>query len=111
MQQTEARVVLTTVASAEEAERLVRTLLERRLIACGTLLPRARSWYRWNDAIADELEFVVLLKTSADRIEALERAFEELHSYKVPELLAVPVVAGLTKYLDWIATETTATPE
>ena len=111
MQQTEARVVLTTVASAEEAERLVRTLLERRLIACGTLLPQARSWYRWNDAIADELEFVVLLKTSADRIESLERAFEELHSYKVPELLAVPVVAGLTKYLDWIATETTATPE
>ncbi|HSJ64480.1 MAG TPA: divalent-cation tolerance protein CutA [Gemmatimonadaceae bacterium] len=111
MHQTEARVVFTTVASTEEAERLVRTLLDRRLIACGTLLPRARSWYRWNDAIADESEYVVLLKTTAARIGELERAFEELHSYKVPELLAVPVAAGLGKYLDWIATETAAVPE
>jgi periplasmic divalent cation tolerance protein len=106
MDQTEARVVLTTVASAEEAQRLVRTLLERRLIACGTLLPRARSWYRWNDAIADETEYVLLLKTTAERVPALEQAFEELHSYKVPELLALPVASGLEKYLHWISDET-----
>ena len=109
MEQTAARVVFTTVSGAEEAERLVRTLLERRLIACGTILPPARSLYRWNDAIADEAEVVVLMKTAADRLDALEAAFEELHSYKVPELLAIPVAAGLSKYIDWIEAETATT--
>ena len=99
-------VVLTTVANDSEAERLVRALLERRLIACGTILPEARSLYRWNEAIADEREVVVLLKTNRARVDALEAAFEELHPYKVPELLALPVAAGLQKYLGWIGAET-----
>lgn len=99
-------VVLTTVATAEEAERLVRALLERRLIACGTILPPARSLYRWNDAIADETEHVVLLKTREGRMDALEAAFGELHPYKVPELLALPASHGLRRYVDWIAGET-----
>ena len=99
-------VVLTTVATDAEAEQLVRALLERRLIACGTILPQARSLYRWNEAIADEREYVVLLKTNRARVAALEKAFGELHSYKVPELLAIPVTAGLEKYLAWIGDET-----
>lgn len=86
--------------------RLVRALLERRLIACGTLLPGARSLYRWEGKLADEREVVVMLKTRSARLEALTGAFTELHPYKVPELLAVPVAAGLEKYLDWINTET-----
>lgn len=106
MERTEALVVLTTVANDTEAEQLVRALLERRLIACGTILPQARSLYRWNDAVADEREVVVLLKSHRERIEALEQAFEELHPYKVPELLALPVSAGLRKYLAWIGDET-----
>lgn len=104
-------VVLTTLATRDEAERLVLALLERRLIACGTILPEARSLYRWNDAIADEREVVVLLKTNRSRIEALEVAFEELHPYKVPELLALPVAAGLSKYLAWIGAETDSLTE
>ena len=104
---TDAVVVLTTVASDDEAVALVRGLLERRLIACGTILPAARSIYRWNDRVADEVEVVVLLKTRAERLEALEPAFAELHPYKVPELLALPVTAGLGRYLEWISAETT----
>ena len=111
MEQTEAIVVLTTVANDTEAERLVRALLERRLIACGTILPEARSLYRWNEAVADEREVVVLLKTTRARLEALEAAFEELHPYKVPELLALPVAAGLHKYLAWIGDETATLAE
>ena len=110
MERTEALVVLTTVANDIEAEQLVRALLERRLIACGTILPQARSLYRWNDAVADEREVVVLLKSHRERIEALEQAFEELHPYKVPELLALPVSAGLRKYLAWIGDETAPAP-
>ena len=99
-------VVLTTVSSDEEAVTFVRELLDRRLIACGTLLAGARSLYRWQGK-ADEHEVVVLLKTRSARLDSLRTAFSELHPYKVPELLALPVEAGLEKYLDWINGETT----
>ncbi|HUX34368.1 MAG TPA: divalent-cation tolerance protein CutA [Gemmatimonadaceae bacterium] len=107
MPHTDAIVVLTTVANDDEAVRLVRALLERRLIACGTLVPGARSLYRWQGKIADEREVVILLKTRSARLETLQAAFGELHPYKVPELLALPVSAGLAKYLEWISGETT----
>ncbi len=107
MPHTDAVVVMTTVSTSDEAVALVRALLERRLIACGTMLPPARSLYRWEGKLADEQEIVVLLKTRSARIEALEAAFRELHPYKVPELLALEVAAGAEKYLGWIAGETT----
>jgi len=106
----DAVVVLTTVASADEAVALVRSLLDRRLVACGTVLPGARSLYRWEGKVADEQEQVVLLKTLANRVPSLEEAFGELHPYRVPELLALPVAAGLGRYLDWIAAETEPLP-
>ena len=106
MQSSDAIVVLTTLASESEAVKLVNTLLERRLIACGTIVPAARSLYRWKGKLADETEVLVLLKTRSARIEALEMAFDELHPYKVPELLAIPVTAGNAKYLGWIGAET-----
>src|SRR5688572_18894183 len=106
MPHTDATVVLTTVANDDEAVKLVRTLLERRLIACGTLLPGARSLYRWQGKIADEKETVILLKTRSARVEALQEAFTELHPYKVPELLVLSVDTGLGKYIDWINEET-----
>jgi periplasmic divalent cation tolerance protein len=99
-------VVLTTVASAEEAVKLVRALLDRRLIACGNVLPGVRSLYRWEGKVADEQEVIVILKTKTARLEAIELAFSELHPYKVPELLALPVAAGLHRYLEWIDDET-----
>ena len=107
MPHTDAIVVLTTVASDEEAAKLVRALLERRLIACGTMFPGARSMYRWQGKIADEKEVVIMLKTRSARLDSLRSAFAELHPYKVPELLALPVAAGLEKYLEWINGETT----
>lgn len=106
MKPTDAITVLTTVASADEAVTLVRALLERRLIACGTLLPGARSLYRWEGRIADEPEVLVLLKTRKTRLQGLQAAVEELHPYKVPELLALPVTAGNEKYLAWLNRET-----
>lgn len=102
----DAIVVLMTLATPEEAVTLVQTLLERRLIACGNILPGVRSLYRWEGKVADEREVIVLMKTKAARLEALELAFGELHPYKVPELLALPVSAGLHKYLEWIDDET-----
>ena len=107
MPHTDAIVVMTTLASTDEAVKLVRALLERRLVACGTVLPGGRSLYRWQGKNADEQEAVVLLKTRSARLETLQLAFAELHPYKVPELLALPVTAGNAKYLEWINGETT----
>jgi periplasmic divalent cation tolerance protein len=101
-----ATVVLTTLGSEEEAVALVRELLDRRLVACGTLLPSARSLYRWEGKVADEREVVVLLKTTRARLPALEDAFRERHPYALPELLAVPVSAGLARYVAWVEAET-----
>ena len=106
MPHTDAIIVMTTVASTEEAVKLIRELLERRLIACGTMLPGARSLYRWEGRIADESETVVLLKTRSAVLHALESAFAELHPYKVPELLALSATSGLEKYVAWINAET-----
>jgi len=106
MPHTDAIVVLTTVASDEEAVKFVRALLDRRLIACGTLVPGARSIYRWQGKIADESEVLLLLKTRSARVEALQEAFKELHPYKVPEFLVLSVDTGLAKYLEWINGET-----
>ena len=106
MPHTDAIVVLTTVSNEEEGVKLVKELLERRLIACGTLLPGARSIYRWQGKTADERETMIVLKTRSARVEALHSAFAELHPYKVPELLALSVDSGLDKYVEWINGET-----
>jgi periplasmic divalent cation tolerance protein len=106
MPHSDAIVVLTTVSNDEEAVKLVRALLDRRLIACGTLVPGARSIYRWQGKIADERETLLLLKTRSARVQSLQEAFRELHPYKVPELLALSVDSGFEKYLEWINGET-----
>lgn len=106
MAHSDAVVVLTTVSNEEEGVKLVKELLERRLIACGTLLPGARSIYRWQGKTADERETMIVLKTRSARVEALQGAFAELHPYKVPELLALSVDSGLDKYVEWINGET-----
>ncbi len=94
-------VVLMT-APAGDAESLGRHLVEEGLAACATLLPGAVSIYRWEGAIERQEECQLILKATAARVpELLERAVE-LHPYDVPELLVLPVVAGLPGYLDWV---------
>jgi periplasmic divalent cation tolerance protein len=101
----QALVVLTTLASREDARALVRSLVEDRLVACGTLLVDATSIYRWEGAMKEEREVVVLLKTDASRWEALSAAIQQRHPYTVPELLALPVARGLDRYLSWVTGE------
>jgi len=106
---TDAVIVFTTIANEEEAVKLIRELLDRRLIACGTVQSGGRSIYRWEGKIADETEAILMLKTRSGCVEGLRRAFTELHPYKVPELLAIPVTGGLERYLGWINSETSLT--
>jgi periplasmic divalent cation tolerance protein len=97
-----ARIVLTTESTLEEANKLGRTLVEERLVACATLLPVVQSIYHWNDQIQSAPETMVLLKTSAEKLEALESRLKELHSYRVPEFLVLPVENGSAAYLEWL---------
>src|ERR1700739_883740 len=98
----QARIVLTTESTLEEANKLGRTLVEERLVACATLLPVVQSIYYWKDHIHSAPETMVMLKTSADKLEALEIRMRELHSYRVPEFLVIPVEMGTKLYLDWL---------
>ena len=98
----QARIVLTTESTLEEANKLGRTLVEERLVACATLLPVVQSIYYWKEQIQSAPETMVLLKTSTDRLEQLEKRLKELHSYRVPEFLVVPVESGSATYLEWL---------
>jgi periplasmic divalent cation tolerance protein len=96
------RLVFTTFANAEDAARVVRTLVEEKVAACGTILPGARSIYRWKDAIEDTGESLVLLKTSVERFPNLEMRLLAIHPYETPEIVALDPAAVSSDYADWV---------
>lgn len=98
-------VVLTTCDSQEQAERLARHVIEQRLSACVNILPGARSIYRWKDNIEDAAEFVLLIKSRRDVFDKLREAIAHLHTYEIPEVIALPVVDGSEAYLGWLDRE------
>jgi periplasmic divalent cation tolerance protein len=99
---TDALIVFTTFASEEDAARVVRSLLDERLIACGNLVPGVRSLYRWKDGVADEREVMAILKTRKQDWTALLSRLHELHPYETPECVAVRIAAGAPKYMAWL---------
>ncbi len=103
---TPAIVVLVTVGSEREAETIATALLEERLAACVNMTGPVRSLYRWEGRIADDQEWQLIIKTQARLFEALAARVRALHSYDVPEIIALPVLAGTTDYMDWIQNET-----
>ena len=103
---TDAIVVLVTTPTPERAAEIARALVEERLAACGNVVPGLRSIYRWEGKLEDEAEALLVLKTTQARFEALKARVLALHPYAVPEVLALPVVAGSAPYLAWIAAET-----
>ena len=96
-------VVLVTGSNARECARIARRLLERRLIACANLVPQIRSLYTWEGKVADERECLMVLKSSREMFPALKAEIEKLHSYSVPEIIALPIIEGSSNYLNWIA--------
>lgn len=96
------RVLLTTFAGEDAAGAAVRTLVEERLAACGTILPGARSIYRWKDGIEDASETLVLLKTTEAGSAALEARLRELHPYEVPEILKFDPASVTPAYGRWV---------
>ena len=98
----ERAVVLSTVGSAEEAERIAHALVERGLAACVNVVPGIVSIYRWKGAVEREAELLLLIKTRAERFEALREALVAMHSYEVPEAILLPITAGHGPYLAWL---------
>ena len=96
-------VVLSTCVSPEEAEKIAHALVEKKLAACVNILPAVRSIYRWKNAIEDDQETLLLIKSSRALFNELRAEIERLHSYEVPEAIAIPIVDGLERYLEWMA--------
>jgi periplasmic divalent cation tolerance protein len=97
-----ASIVLSTAGAREEAERIARALVERRLAACVNLIPNLTSIYRWQGAVESAQEVLLLIKTSQERLPALEAALREMHSYEVPEFIVLDIESGSRAYLDWL---------
>ncbi|BDU18039.1 divalent-cation tolerance protein CutA [Lysobacter auxotrophicus] len=100
------RLVLSTCPDAPTAEALAAALVDERLAACVNVLPGIRSIYRWQGAVERGEEILLLIKTTADRQDALVARLATLHPYELPEALAVEAVGGLAAYLDWVAEQT-----
>jgi periplasmic divalent cation tolerance protein len=100
------QLVLCSCPDAATAEALAAALVEARLAACASVLPGLRSVYRWQGAVERADEALLLVKTTADRLPALQAAVLARHPYELPEILAVAVGSGLDRYLDWVRAET-----
>lgn len=100
---TDKRIVLTTCGKPEDADRIARALLDRRLAACVNILPGVRSLYRWQGKIEEDSELLLVIKTTAAAVETLKTAVAAMHPYEVPELVVLPIEDGAARYLEWIA--------
>jgi periplasmic divalent cation tolerance protein len=98
-------VVLNTCGSAEEAEQVARKLVDEKLAACVTVVAPVRSFYRWDGVVNDAAEWLLLIKTSRPLFDLVRAALESVHSYELPELLALPVIEGSANYLAWLEGE------
>jgi len=94
--------VLTTCGSKEEAEKIARALVERRLAACVNIVPGIESVYRWQGKVESETEWMLVIKTTAGRFEAVREAIREMHSYDLPECIMISIEGGSPEYLKWI---------
>jgi periplasmic divalent cation tolerance protein len=95
-------IVLMTAPNKEEAVKIVRALLEEKLIACANIIDAVSSFFWWQGKIEQEEEVLAIMKSHEDLFEKLSERVTELHSYDVPEVLALPIVAGSSSYLDWL---------
>ena len=100
---TDAKIVLTTTGSQEEARKIARALVDRRLAACVNIIPQVESIYRWQGKVEDAHEWLLLIKTTTAAFERVRDAIRELHSYDLPECISFSVEDGSSAYLDWIS--------
>ncbi len=103
---TEAVAVLITTQNAEQGASIARALVEERLAACVNVVPQVRSFYWWEGKVQDDAEALLVAKTRRALVDRVVARVRELHSYTLPETIALPIVAGSERYLAWVAAET-----
>ncbi len=99
---TDKRIILTTAGSKDEAQRIARALVERRLAACVNIVGPMESVYRWKGEVESSTEFLLLIKTTVAAFGAVRDAIQELHSYELPECVMLNVEDGSEEYLAWL---------
>jgi periplasmic divalent cation tolerance protein len=95
-------VVFSACSSTEEGHQIARKLVDSRLAACVTVTPGVRSFYRWKGAVEEAEECMLVIKSTRDLFDRLRLELEKAHTYEVPEVVAVPIVAGAPNYLAWL---------
>ena len=100
---TQARIVLTTAGSQDEARKIAHALVERKLAACVNIIPQVESIYRWQGKVESATEWLLIVKTQSSAFAQVGDAIRELHSYELPECLMLEISDGSTDYLSWIA--------
>ena len=99
---TDKRIVLSTVGSEEEARKIAHHLVEQQLAACVNIVPKIESVYRWQGKVESNREYLLLIKTSSEKFPEVRDAIRELHSYELPECIALAVEDGSSEYLQWV---------
>jgi periplasmic divalent cation tolerance protein len=99
-------VVFITASREDEAARIARALVESRLAACVNIVKSVRSIYRWQGNIEDDAEVLMIVKTQKNLFDRLAKKVKDLHNYDVPEIIALPIVAGSEEYLRWLKEST-----
>ncbi len=99
---TDKLLVLTTTGSQAEAEKIAHTLVEDRLAACVNIVPKVQSVYRWKEKVETAEEFLLVIKTVRGREDQVRASIRELHSYELPECIAIEVDGGSKEYMDWV---------
>ena len=100
-------IIYSTTGSVEEARKIARILVEEKLVACVNIIPKIESIYRWQGNIEKDNECVLLAKTTDKNVDKAIQRIKKLHSYDVPDIVAIPITHGFKKYLDWVEDETT----
>ncbi len=95
-------IVLMTASNKEEAIKIIRILLEEKLVACANMIEAVSSFYWWKGTIEEDQEVLVIMKSHKNLFQKLSSRIIELHSYDVPEILAIPIVRGSSSYFDWM---------
>ena len=98
-------VVFSACDTSAEARKLARHLVETRVAACVNVIPGAYSVFHWEGKVQEAAEWLLLIKTTRDRLEPLKSELRKIHSYTVPEVVAVPIVDGSDEYLEWVDRE------
>lgn len=106
----EVSVMFVTVGKAEEAEKIARTLVGEKLVACVNVVPGIQSIYWWKGEVCEDTELLLIMKTRTALVGAVRDRVKELHSYEVPEIIALPIAQGLPAYLEWVAASTAEAP-